>query len=132
MTLQTRKTIKSDTFTDGHWKREDSNVFSALGFGFSQTDCLFRDRAILRISAEIEVCPIEKVVQPYPFPIDRLLKIVLRLYGSSPPPLLFVNNSTEPFLCICQTLGRDYWLAVITWIGGAHSISGIPPYRMFV
>jgi hypothetical protein len=47
---------------DGHWKRENSNVGSTAMLGILRTDFGYRNRAVLRISKELEVCPASKVV----------------------------------------------------------------------
>jgi hypothetical protein len=47
---------------DGYWKRENSNARSTATLSILGTDLKYRNRAVLRIAKELEVCPASKVV----------------------------------------------------------------------
>jgi hypothetical protein len=51
-----------DELTDGHRKWEDSNVGLTLAKGHNITNFNCHGRAVLRISAELEICHASQVV----------------------------------------------------------------------
>jgi len=55
-----------DELTDGHWEWEDSNVGLTLVKGHKITNFNYHDRAVLRISAELEICPASQVICIFP------------------------------------------------------------------
>jgi hypothetical protein len=55
-----------DELTDGHREWEDSNVGLTLVKGHNIADFNCDDRAVLRISAELEICPASQVICIFP------------------------------------------------------------------